>query len=111
MTASEYLSLKSEEGPDIRLKPPKAAMYTGISYLVTVALLILPFIVINSPFIALPCMQATALIIIAFTFYLSVAKSLNFRKRFSEMAILSLGIAILSFFIGLGARLVLHVTV
>jgi VIT1/CCC1 family predicted Fe2+/Mn2+ transporter len=112
MAASEYLSLKSEEGPDIRLKPPKAAMYTGISYLMTVALLLLPFIVINSPYIALPFMLATALIIIiGFTFYLSVAKSLNFKKRFTEMAILSLGIAILSFIIGLVARLVLNVTV
>jgi vacuolar iron transporter family protein len=87
-------------------------MYTGISYLTTVALLLLPFIVLNSPYVALPFMLAMALVILfVFTFYLSVAKSLDFRKRFLEMALISMGIALLSFVIGLGVRLVLHVPV
>jgi VIT1/CCC1 family predicted Fe2+/Mn2+ transporter len=87
-------------------------MYTGISYLTTAALLPLPFIVLNSPYIVLPVMLAIALIILCgFTFYLSVAKGLNFRKRFSEMALVSLGIALRSFIIGLGVRLFLHITV
>jgi vacuolar iron transporter family protein len=112
MAATEYLSQRSEEGHDKKLKPPKAALYTGITYMMTVALLILPFIVIKSPYVALPFTLATALIIIfGFTFYLSVAKSLDFRKRFAEMAIISMGIALLSFILGLGVRLVLHVTV
>ncbi len=112
MAATEYLSQRSEESHDKRLKPSKAAIYTGITYIVTVALLLLPFIVLNSPYIALPFTLATALIVIfGFTFYLSVAKSLNFRKRFAEMAIISMGIALLSFILGIGVRLVLHVTV
>jgi VIT1/CCC1 family predicted Fe2+/Mn2+ transporter len=112
MAASEYLSRRSDEGHNIKLKPPKAALYTGITYLMTVALLLLPFIIIKSPYIALPFTLATALIIIfGYTFYLSVAKSLNFWKRFAEMAFISLGIAILSFILGIGVRLVLHVTV
>jgi VIT1/CCC1 family predicted Fe2+/Mn2+ transporter len=112
MAATEYLSRRSEESHDKRLKPSKAAIYTGITYFVTVALLLLPFIVITSPYIALPFTLATALIIIfGFTFYLSVAKSLDFRKRFAEMAIISMGIALLSFILGIGVRLVLHVTV
>lgn len=112
MAASEYFSRKSEEGPDKRLKPPKAAFYTGISYLMTAALLLLPFIIINKPYIAMPFTMGMAMIVIfGFTFYLSVAKSLNFKRRFAEMALISLGVAILSFIIGLGARLVLHVTV
>jgi vacuolar iron transporter family protein len=112
MAATEYLSQRSEEGHDKKIKPPKAALYTGITYMMTVALLILPFIVIKSPYMALPLTLATALIIIfGFTFYLSVAKSLNFRKRFAEMAIISMGIALLSFILGLGVRLVLHVNI
>jgi VIT1/CCC1 family predicted Fe2+/Mn2+ transporter len=112
MAASEYLSQRTEKGHDKRLKPLKAAIYTGITYLMTVTLLLLPFIAIESPYIALPFTLATALIIIfGFTFYLSVAEGLNFWRRFMEMALISLGIAILSFIIGLGARLVLHVTV
>ena len=112
MAASEYLSQRSEENPDKRLKPPKAAIYTGITYIITVALLLLPFFVIKSPYIALPVTLIIAFIVIlGFTFYFSVAKSLNFRRRFVEMVLISLGIATLSFFIGLGARLILHVTV
>jgi len=112
MAASEYLSQKSEEVRDRRLKPMKAATYTGISYLATVILLLLPFVAIPSPYVALPFTLAAALVVIfAFTFYYSVARGLNFRRRFSEMALISLGIAFLSFIIGLGMRMVLHVTV
>lgn len=112
MAASEYLSRRSEEGHDKKIRPPKAAIYTGITYLVTVALLLLPFFILGSPFIALPFTLAAALIIIfGFTFYLSVAKGLDFRKKFAEMAIISMGIAVLSFVLGIGVRLILHVTV
>jgi VIT1/CCC1 family predicted Fe2+/Mn2+ transporter len=44
------------------------------------------------------------LLILIFTFYISIAKEMNFRKRFSEMAAISLGVAIINFFIGLGIR-------
>jgi VIT1/CCC1 family predicted Fe2+/Mn2+ transporter len=112
MAATEYLSQRSEGGHDMRIKPSKAAIYTGITYVMTVALLLLPFFVLKSPYHALPLTLATALIVIfGFTFYLSVAKSLNFRKRFAEMALISMGVALLSFILGLGVRLVLHVTV
>jgi VIT1/CCC1 family predicted Fe2+/Mn2+ transporter len=48
-------------------------------------------------------------IILLFTFYISVAKGLNFRKRFIEMAGLSLSIASATFFIGLAIRKVFGV--
>jgi VIT1/CCC1 family predicted Fe2+/Mn2+ transporter len=112
MAASEYLSQRSEEGRDKRLNPPKAAVYTGITYFITVALLLLPFVIIDSPYIALPFTLATAFIVIfVFTFYISVAKGLNFWRRFAEMTLISMGIAVLSFVIGLVVRLVLHVSV
>jgi VIT1/CCC1 family predicted Fe2+/Mn2+ transporter len=112
MAATEYLSQRSDDGHDKRLKPWKAGIYTGITYMMTVALLLLPFFLLKSPYIALPFTLATALIVIfGFTFYLSVAKSLDFRKRFAEMALISMGVALLSFILGLGVRLVLHVTV
>ena len=34
MAATEYLSQRSEEGHDKRLKPSKAAIYTGITYII-----------------------------------------------------------------------------
>jgi len=92
--------------------PKKAAVYTGLTYIVTVSLLILPFLVLSSPYIALVCTLAGAVcVIFCFTFYISVAKDLPFYKRFAEMAVISLGIAAISFVIGLLIRVLLNVNV
>ncbi|HUH79570.1 MAG TPA: VIT1/CCC1 transporter family protein [Methanoregula sp.] len=107
MAASEYLSLRSERGPN---KPLKAAAYTGVTYLFTVALLILPFLVLANPVMSLiVTLIAAVVIIFLFTFYIAVAKDLPFWQRFSEMAAISLGIAGVSFAIGLAIRVVLNV--
>jgi VIT1/CCC1 family predicted Fe2+/Mn2+ transporter len=39
-------------------------------------------------------------IIFIFNFYISVANNYNFKRRFVEMAAISIGVATLSFFIG-----------
>ena len=41
------------------------------------------------------------LIIFVFNYYIAVAKGLEFKKRFLEMAAISLGVAVFSFVIGL----------
>jgi VIT1/CCC1 family predicted Fe2+/Mn2+ transporter len=97
MAASDYLSSKAEE--DSRAK--KSAVYTGISYLITVILLIMPFLLLSSKFIALAITLLTAVcIIFFFNYYISTAKGLNFRHRFLEMAFISLSVAAFSFLIG-----------
>ncbi|VAX36243.1 nodulin 21-related protein [hydrothermal vent metagenome] len=102
MAASEYLSTKQE---DTKKSYFKASVYTGISYIATVALLILPYLICQNIFLALTLMLSTALLIIyAFTFYISVAKDLSFKDRFIEMAGISLGIAAINFCIGLAIR-------
>jgi VIT1/CCC1 family predicted Fe2+/Mn2+ transporter len=109
MATSEYLSTKSEEsGQD----PLKAALYTGSAYVATVALLILPYFVLMNYLVALGVTIFLALLIILFfTFYISVAKGLPFRRRFFEMVVISFGVAVLSFFIGFLVRQVLGVDV
>lgn len=98
MGASEFLSTSSE---DTEKNPLRAAIYTGIAYIITVALLILPYLLLNNKFIALGIALATSVIIIAaFNFYTSVARSEPFGKSFFRMAGISLGVAALSFFIG-----------
>jgi VIT1/CCC1 family predicted Fe2+/Mn2+ transporter len=98
MGASEYLSTSSEESEK---HPIKAAVYTGIAYIITVALLILPYLLLDNAYLALAITLTTSVIIIAiFNFYISVAKSEPFGKRFFEMAGLSLGVAAFSFLIG-----------
>jgi len=109
MAASEFLSTKSEsDGKD----PFKASIYTGIAYILTVTLLILPYLVLQNLPVSLGWMLVNAVLIIyTFTFYIAVAKDLDFRKRFFEMVSISLGVAGLSFLIGLGVRALLHIEV
>ena len=99
MASSEYLSTKSEG--DKSKHPAKAAIYTGIAYIITVVALVTPFILISNVLIALGVMLAMALIIIAlFNYYYSVARGESVRKRFMEMAVLSFSVAGISFLIG-----------
>jgi len=97
MAASDYLSSKAEGNTQAK----KSAFYTGTAYLVTVILLILPFLLLSSKFISLAITLSTAvLIIFFFNFYIATARNLNFRARFTEMTIISLGVASLSFLMG-----------
>lgn len=99
MAASEYLSTRSE---DTKKQPVRAAIYTGIAYIITVALLVLPYLLMPENFyLDLVLALTTAVVIIAiFNYYISVAKGESFRARFLEMAGLSLGVALFSFIIG-----------
>ena len=109
MGASEYLSQRSDGGPT---DPVKASVYTGVAYIVTVALLILPFLIFTSPFYALMLtLLGAVMVIFLFTFYLSVAKDLPFWRRFAEMLVISLGIAAISFIIGVLIRTVLNINI
>ena len=72
MAASEYLSTRSE---DTSKHPVRAAIYTGIAYIITVALLVLPYLVFENYILDLVITLTTAVIIIAiFNYYISVAK-------------------------------------
>jgi VIT1/CCC1 family predicted Fe2+/Mn2+ transporter len=51
------------------------------------------------------------IVIFLFTFYISVARDLPFKKRFLEMTVISLGIAGLTFTIGVFIRIFLNVEV
>jgi VIT1/CCC1 family predicted Fe2+/Mn2+ transporter len=109
MGASEYLSQRSDGGST---DPVKASVYTGFTYITTVALLILPFLVLNNPYYALMLtLLGAVLVIFLYTFYISVAKDLPFWKRFGEMLLISLGIAAISFVIGIFIRTVLNINV
>ncbi len=109
MAASEYLSTKHEETDKT---PLKACVYTGITYIGTVIFLIMPYLLFKNIFLCLSITVTNALLLILiFTFYTSVAKGLKFRKRFLEMAGISLGIAIINFFIGFAIRKVFGVEV
>jgi VIT1/CCC1 family predicted Fe2+/Mn2+ transporter len=108
MAASDYLSSKADGDTTAK----KSALYTGLAYIFTVILLILPFLLLADKFIALGITLFTAvLIIFAFNYYISIAKDLNFKARFFEMTFISLGVATLSFFIGYVLKLAIGVDI
>ncbi len=109
MAASSYLSTKSD---DTAKNPFKASVYTGVAYMITVGLLILPYLLLSNYFVSLGCTLTTALAIIAlFNYYIAVAKSEPFKGRFFEMAGLSLSVAGFSFLVGLLMRALFGVDV
>ena len=110
MASSEFLAAKSEGRNDAL----KSCSYTGVAYLITVALLILPYLILdNSKYmIALFSMIAIVILIIAgFTYYISVAKGEKFKPRFWEMTLISVGVAVISFVVGILAKKFLGVDI
>ena len=103
MASSEFLAARSEGRSDAL----KSCSYTGIAYLVTVVLLIAPYLLMGPGqyLLALCCMLAVVVLIIAgFTYYNSVAQDQPFGSRFLEMAGISITVAVLSFVVGILAK-------
>ena len=103
MASSEFLAARSE-GRDDALK---SCSYTGTAYLITVILLIAPYLLFGAGgyIPALICMLFIVILIIAgFTYYTSVAQDQPFKSRFWEMALISVGVAVVSFVVGILAK-------
>ena len=110
MASSEFLAARSE-GRDDALK---SCTYTGIAYLITVVLLIAPYLIFGSEqyILALICMLIVVVLIIAgFTYYTSVAQDQPFKSRFLEMATISISVAVVSFVVGILAKKILGVDI
>jgi VIT1/CCC1 family predicted Fe2+/Mn2+ transporter len=109
MAASEYLSTRHE---DTGKNPVKSAVYTGVAYLITVILLVTPYLLHLGVYEALGTALVLAMgVILLFSYYVSVAQDQPFGKRFAEMAVVSLGVAALSFVIGLAVRMIFHIDI
>lgn len=110
MAASNYLA----ERADGNAKALKSSFYTGMAYLVTVALMVLPYLLLpNSLYLAaFAILLAVVVMIIAvFNYYVSVVQSIPFWPRFAEMGTISLSVAAISFVIGLLAKHLLGIEI
>jgi VIT1/CCC1 family predicted Fe2+/Mn2+ transporter len=108
MAASGYLSSREAGQKDA----VKSSAYTGLAYLVTVALLIIPYLLLpsNGYLWALGTTLLIAVAIIAcFNFYISIAKGRPFRRNFLVMVGISMGVAVISFVVGLLVKNVLGI--
>ena len=119
MGASEYLSSRTEKKSESAVK---AAFFTWISYLITVLMLVSPYLLFSSgspdfqglePHIqALVCTFIIGLLIVAvFNFYVSVVEGVSFRSRFIEMAAILGVVSLISYGIGIALRGMLGVEV
>ena len=110
MAASNYLAERANGSRDAL----KSSLYTGMAYLITVILMVLPYLLLPNSLYAAAfaiMLAVVVLIILLFNFYISVAKSTPFLRRFGEMAVISLGVAAISFVIGLIAKSLLGVDI
>ena len=103
MASSEFLAARSEGRTDAL----KSCSYTGIAYLLTVVALIAPYLLfpVDQFIPALVWMLVVVVLIIAgFTYYTSVAQDQPFKRRFLEMAGISITVAVVSFIVGILAK-------
>lgn len=104
MAASNYLAEKANGNK----KALVASLYTGIAYLITVVFLTLPYLLFSNHLflVALITMLCIVIFLIfIFSAYISIVKSERIAPRFYEMAGISLSVALISFLIGLGAKI------
>jgi VIT1/CCC1 family predicted Fe2+/Mn2+ transporter len=98
IAASDYLATKTGESIQ---NPLLSSFYTSLAYILTVLFLILPYIVFFDIYLSLGIMILNSIIVISvITYYISIVQEIPLRKRFVEMAVISLGIAALAFMIG-----------
>ncbi len=104
MAASNYLAEKANGNKKALI----ASIYTGVAYLITVVFLTLPYLLFSNH-LFLPALIAMISIVIflifIFSAYISIVKSERIAPRFYEMAGISLSVALISFLIGLGAKI------
>jgi VIT1/CCC1 family predicted Fe2+/Mn2+ transporter len=112
MGASEYLSSRAEGKNESAIK---AAFFTWLSYIITVLLLISPYIIIEIGGFgldtieyhvqALACTFIVGIIIVAsFNFYISIVEEVSFKIRFLEMISILIVISVISYGIGVILR-------
>ena len=119
MGASEYLSSRVEKKNESAVR---AAFFTWISYLITVLLLVSPYLLLTAespdfhglePHVqALLYTFAIGLLIVAvFNFYVSIVEEVSFSSRFMEMAGILGVVSLISYGIGILLRGMLGVEV
>lgn len=103
MASAEFLS---QEAAVKGRAPWKMALATGIAYLITVALLLLPYFLLSEPLPALGlCLLIAALIILAFTWVFSRVRKSDFKRDFLRMLSISFSVAGIAFAISWAAKI------
>lgn len=98
MGSAAYLQAKQDPGKS----PILSAFITGISYMVSVVCLALPYFLIRTMLIAFVTSATVGLVLLAaFTFYGAVIFDRKFSREFAESASLMLGTALATYLLGI----------
>ncbi len=103
MAAAEYLSTRAEieTNATIQKKPFQAAVFTGIAYIITVLLLVLPYFWLDNVVISLLIALGISILIVAlFNGYLAIAKDRPFWRNFLQMTGIIFSVSAFTFFLG-----------
>ena len=97
MAVAAYLKAKSEKRPS----PIASALITGVSYLLAVILLAVPYFLTGSMITAFGVSIFLAILMsVGFTFYVSVVNETKFRREVIENTLLLIGTTIATYFFG-----------
>lgn len=113
MAATEFVATRTDTKTS-RKTPFTAAIITGITYIGTVTLMVLPYLLLPNEYylLALLIMLTVVISIIAiFSFYVSVTNGTNFKRQFGSMALISLSVAFISFVLGVVVKNALKIEI
>lgn len=102
MAATEFVATRTD-AKSSKKTPVTAAIITGITYIGTVTMMVLPYLLLPDEYylLALFIMLTVVISIIAvFSFYVSVTNGTNFKRQFDSMVFISLSVAFISFILG-----------
>lgn len=101
MGASNYLAVRTDGGRRAFI----SALYTGVAYMATCAVLIVPFFVFENRAVEMVLMFAIAVTeIFGFNYYLGRVNHRPYMRKFLEMLGVCAGVFVIAFLIGLGAN-------
>lgn len=101
MGASNYLAVRTDGGRRAFI----SALYTGVAYMATCAVLIVPFFVFENRAVEMVLMFTIAVAeIFGFNYYLGRVNHRPYMRKFLEMLGVCAGVSVIAFLIGLGAN-------
>ncbi|MBO8130299.1 MAG: rubrerythrin family protein [Candidatus Marinimicrobia bacterium] len=110
MISSDMLKRKKERFE--KKTSLKMILLKGIFYIITIAFLIIPFLIIKNPLIALAVAVLLIVFVIdVFNFYISVVENKNFKRQFTETILLNLSVGTISLVIGFVIRRIFSINV
>ena len=87
---------------DNRKNPLKASIYTGITYMLAVLILVTPYFIFTNVYTATGVMFASIIGMIAlYTGYASSINHTSFKSKFMEMFTITLVVSVISFLFGM----------